>query len=416
MAQEINQLAADPITAHAFNADRTKLAVCENSNEVKIYQKIPGKPNTASIWSTIHTLSDHDKVVTSIDWAPRRNQIVTASQDRNAYVWQYGPDPADPSKPAGWQPTLVLLRLNRSATFVRWSPDEAKFAVGSGARAIAVCQYDDESNWWVAKHLKKPLRSTVLSVAWHPNSVLLAAGSADATCRVLSAYIKGVDSKPTPTVWGERIPFNTICGDFSAPSGGWVHDVCFSPSGDALAFVSHDSAVTIVYPSGPDSAPHAMHVIKLPSLPFISLSFCTEDSFVAAGHDCQPMVFQGTAQAGWKLVKTLDEGKSSNATQSPRQAVAGGGIGRLNNEAFNLFRSADTRGVMSPAEGAATSGNRAGVDTVHSNTITSIRHFAGQPGAVSHLSTSGVDGKLVIWDFNGGTAAGITKAISSIRI
>ncbi|KNZ45806.1 hypothetical protein VP01_779g8 [Puccinia sorghi] len=409
MALEINQLATDPITAHAFNLDRTQLAVCENSNEVKIYQK-----NTSSSWKSTHTLSDHDKVVTSIDWAPRRNQIVTASQDRNAYVWQYGPDPADPSKPPTWQPTLVLLRLNRSATFVRWSPDEAKFAVGSGARAIAVCQYDDESNWWVAKHLKKPLRSTVLSLAWHPNSVLLAAGSADATCRVLSAYIKGVDSKPSPTVWGERIPFNTICGDFSAPSGGWVHDVCFSPSGDTLAFVSHDSAVTVVYPSGPDSLPHAIHVIKLPSLPFISLSFCTEHSFVAAGHDCQPMVFQGSCEGGWQLVKTLDEGKASSSAQSPRQSV--GGIGRLNNEAFNLFRSADSRGVMSPAEGVATSGNRAGVDTVHSNTITSIRNFAGEAGRISHLSTSGVDGKLVIWDFNGGSAAGITKAISSMRV
>ncbi|KNE86748.1 hypothetical protein PSTG_19888, partial [Puccinia striiformis f. sp. tritici PST-78] len=86
----------------------------------KIYEKSEAKlgpGNTTSSWTSIHTLSDHDKVVTSIDWAPRRNQIVTASQDRNAYVWQYGTDPLDPSKPATWQPTLVLLRLNRSATF-----------------------------------------------------------------------------------------------------------------------------------------------------------------------------------------------------------------------------------------------------------------------------------------------------------
>ena len=30
--------------------------------------------------------------------------------------------------------TLVLLRINRAATCVRWSPEENKFAVGSGAR------------------------------------------------------------------------------------------------------------------------------------------------------------------------------------------------------------------------------------------------------------------------------------------
>ena len=34
--------------------------------------------------------------------------------------------------------TLVLLRINRAATCVRWSPREDKFAVGSGARIISV--------------------------------------------------------------------------------------------------------------------------------------------------------------------------------------------------------------------------------------------------------------------------------------
>ena len=35
----------------------------------------------------------------------------------------------------------------------------------------------------------------MLSVDWHPNNVLLAAGSADAKARVFSAYIKEVDKK-----------------------------------------------------------------------------------------------------------------------------------------------------------------------------------------------------------------------------
>ena len=73
----------------------------------------------------------------------------------------------------------MLLRINRAATFVRWSPHENKFAVASGARVIAVCYFDEEHNWWTSKHLKKPMRSTVLSLDWHPNNSLLAAGSAD---------------------------------------------------------------------------------------------------------------------------------------------------------------------------------------------------------------------------------------------
>lgn len=68
-------------------------------------------------------------------------------------------------------------------------------------RAIAVCSFDPENNWWVARQLKKPIRSTVLSVDWHPNNVLLAAGSADMKARVLSAYIKDVDKRLVHIAW-----------------------------------------------------------------------------------------------------------------------------------------------------------------------------------------------------------------------
>ena len=150
-------------------------------------------------------------MITAIDWAPKSNRIVTSSQDRNAYVWQEQPDPETGN--LVWKPTLVLLRINRAATDVKWSPHEDKFAVSSGARyatlqlkkfilrlkfvfsAIAICSFDAENNWWVSKLLKKPIRSTVLSVDWHPNNVLLAAGSADMKARVFSAYIKEVDDK-----------------------------------------------------------------------------------------------------------------------------------------------------------------------------------------------------------------------------
>ncbi|KAG0148954.1 hypothetical protein CROQUDRAFT_89776 [Cronartium quercuum f. sp. fusiforme G11] len=408
MAQQINQLANTSITAHAFNADRSQLAVCENTPEVKIYAR------SGNGWTLTDTLTDHDKVVTSIDWAPTRNQIVTASQDRNAYVWNYAPDTLDLAQRPKWHPTLVLLRLNRSATVVRWSPDEQKFAVGSGSRTIAVCTYDDESNWWVAKHIKKPLRSTVLSLDWHPNSVLLSAGAADGRARVFSAFIKGLDSKPAPSVWGERLPFNTICGDFGSPAGGWVHDVAFSPSGDALAFVSHDSTVTVVYPSGQDGVPATVWMVKLATLPIVSLTFVGQDTFVGAGHDCEPLVFAGDRSRGWRQVRSLDEQKRTGAGGAQQRAST---AGRLNNEAFNLFRAADSRGVTSPTgAGVGSGGHRAGVDTVHCNTITSVRAFAGSIGAVSQVSTSGVDGKVVIWNVQGGAVGGVTRGIGNMGI
>ena len=62
---------------------------------------------------------------------------------------------------------------------MKWSPNEDKFAVASGARAIAICYFEEDGDWFVSKHLKKPIRSTVLSLDWHPNNVLIASGSAD---------------------------------------------------------------------------------------------------------------------------------------------------------------------------------------------------------------------------------------------
>ena len=181
---------------------------------------------------------------------------------------------------------MVLLRINRAATFVRWSPSERKFAVGSGARVIAVCYFEEENDWWVSKHLKKPLRSTITTIAWHPNSVILAAGSTDSHARVFSSFVKGVDERPQASAWGERLPFNTVCGEYLNSSAGWVHGCAFSPSGNVLAFAAHDSSVTVVYPGGPEQPPKAVISLSTQLLPFLSLIWNGESEIIAAGFVC----------------------------------------------------------------------------------------------------------------------------------
>jgi len=401
-APEVYNVSQSPITSHAFNADRTQVAVSLNSNQVQILSR------SGHDWTPTETLSEHDKIITSIDWAPNSNRIVTASQDRNAYVWQQAPDPL--TGRAVWKPTLVLLRINRAATFVRWSPFEDKFAVASGARAIAVCSFDPDNNWWVAKQLKKPIRSTVLSVDWHPNNVLLAAGSADMKARVFSAYIKDVDKRPPPSVWGEKLPFNTVCGEYSSPSGGWVHSVSFSPSGDVLAFASHDSTVSVVYPGGP-----TIFTIRSNSLPYVSLMWTTEDSIVTAGHDCQPVLFGG-GPSGWQAVGSLDDTTAPKSSVGPRGALTGGAspVGRLNSAAFNTFRNADSRGLGSSPGGGTPLATDTELFTVHQNTITDIRAYEGAPGAVTRVSTSCVDGKLVIWHVN--AVSGLGTKLKALRV
>ncbi|CAK5264790.1 unnamed protein product [Mycena citricolor] len=389
MAPEVFNLAQTPITTHAFSADRTQVAVSLNSNEAQIFTR------QGTGWTSTETLAEHDKIITSIDWAPSSNRIVTASQDRNAYVWQQAQDSV--TGKLIWKPTLVLLRINRAATYVRWSPKEDKFAVASGARAIAVCSFDPENNWWVSKLLKKPIRSTVLSVDWHPNNVLLAAGSADMKARVFSAYIKEVDERPAPTVWGSKLPFNTVCAEYASPAGGWVHTVAFSPSGDVLAFAGHDSSISIAYPGGP-----AVYSIRMPSLPLVTLTWTGENSIVAAGHDCQPLVFSGS-QDGWQNVGSLDDNTSGKAANT-----RSGGVGRLNSAAFSTFRDADSRGQT----GSGSQDTK--LATVHQNTITSVRPYEYSGEQVTKVSTSGVDGNLVIWEVDNVSA--LTGRLGGMKV
>ncbi|KAK7205686.1 WD40-repeat-containing domain protein [Myxozyma melibiosi] len=365
MSHSSQSLGHVPIEDHSFSADRGTLALARDIG-VELY-------DTSGPKYTLRTsLAGHDKTVTAVDIALQSGRIVTCSQDRNALVWE-------PAADGTYKPTLVLLRINRAATFARWSPDEKKFAVGSGARAIAVCYFEEENDWWVSRHIKKPLRSTVLSVEWHPNSVLLAAGSTDSHARVFSAFVKDVDARPAPTVWGERVPFQTLCGDFVSPAGGWVHDAAFSPSGNALAFVSHDSSVTVVYPSGPEQPPAAIVNITTTMLPFISLVWLSENEIVAAGHDCHPVVFVGSDQQGWQLDHSVDDPlkvKKSSGKES---------------SALNMFRQMDLKGTPTSASEDST------LPTIHQNTITKLRAYASSGGRVTKVSSTGVDGRVVIF-------------------
>ena len=270
--------------------------------------------------------------------------------------------------PTGYKPTLVLLRISRAATFVRWSPSETKFAVASGDRVIAICYFEEENDWWVSKHLKKPIRSTITSVAWHPNSVLLAAGSTDAHARVFSSFIKGVDERPEPSAWGERLPFNTVCGEFLNNSAGWVHSVSFSPSGDSLAFVAHDSSITVVYPSGPEQPPKAVVTIATQLLPFKSLLWKTEDEIIAAGYDCEAFRFQGD-ESGWQLTGTV--------------AKARAGMGEHREEsALNMFRQMDLKGKVK---------DDTQLKTVHQNTISTLRPYSSSGGRLTKFSCKSQD-------------------------
>eukprot|EP00005_Dracoamoeba_jomungandri_P003470 CAMPEP_0174260270 /NCGR_PEP_ID=MMETSP0439-20130205/9456_1 /TAXON_ID=0 /ORGANISM="Stereomyxa ramosa, Strain Chinc5" /LENGTH=349 /DNA_ID=CAMNT_0015344483 /DNA_START=22 /DNA_END=1071 /DNA_ORIENTATION=+ len=337
------------ITCHAWNANKTKIAFCPNNTEVHIYNK------SGNTYTKDTVLTEHDSRVLGIDWAPNTNRLVTCSEDRNAYVWAL--------ENGQWKPTLVILRVNRAATCVKWSPDETKFAVSSGAKCVSVCYFEQENDWWVSKHIKKH-KSTVTSVAWHPNSIILATCSSDFKCRLFSAFVSGCDQPSQNSPFPNSDRFGQPLAEYTAY--GWVHCAAWSPSGNVLGFVSHDSSITFVTLNGGEQR------IPLNNLPFRAIVFLDEGSAVAAGHDNNPMLFKN--QGGqWGLVKEIDGGNAKKVVQTSAAS-----------QARQMFENKATMG---------TDTNETTLSTLHQNAISCIQRFGN-----NQISTTGVDGKLVIWN------------------
>ncbi|OQV13711.1 Actin-related protein 2/3 complex subunit 1A [Hypsibius exemplaris] len=352
---EVHSFGIEPITCHSFNKNRSEVAFSLNSNDVIICK------NNNGHWSTTATLAAHDLRVTGIDWAPISNRIVTCGADRNAYVWEH--------KNGVWTKSLVLLRINRAATCVQWSPKENKFAVGCGAKLVAICYFDEENDWWLSKHIKKPIRSSVTSVDWHPNNFLLAAGSTDFSSRVFSAFVKEVDDKPTPSSWGDKFTFGNLLAEFSRP-GGWLHSVRFSPSGEKLAWVSHDSSISVV-----DSKRDVSQAVtlKTPFLPFMSCVWLKETHILTAGHDCCPMLYSFDQTGKLIFVSRIEQVQERKT----------GGF-----NALKKFKDLDTR--------AATESVDIFLETTHQNTITQLSLTSANKNDTTVCST-GMDGQMVLW-------------------
>ncbi|GAB4859706.1 Actin- protein 2/3 complex subunit 1A [Ancistrocladus abbreviatus] len=357
---------AQCITCHAWSPDHSMVAVCPNSEEVHIYRSLEGK------WDRIHVLRKHDQIVSAIDWSSKLNRIVTVSHDRNSYVWNY--------EAAEWVPTLVILRLNRAALCVQWSPRENKFAVGSGAKTVCICYYDQENNWWVSKLIRKRHNSSVTGVAWHPDNILLATTSTDGKCRLFSTYIKGVDTRDSrasssESKFGEQI----IQLDLSY---SWAFGVKWSPSGNTLAYVGHNSMIYFVDDVGP--SPLAQNV-AFRDLPLRDVLFVSEKMVIGVGFDCCPMVFAADESGLWSFVRHLGERK---ATPSARQ-------GSQFSEAFGKLYGQSKHGIANDG----VEGPRGGI---HDNCINCIMPLKKKGASkVMRFSTSGLDGKVVIWDLEG---------------
>jgi len=351
--------AGGAISCHAWNGDKSRVALSPNSNEIHIYKK------EGAEWVREHTLAEHDQTVNGIDWAPKSNRIVSCSHDRNAYVWTV--------ENGKWQPVLVILRISRAATAVKWSPEENKFAVASSAKCVAVCFFDKDNNWWVSRHIKKH-KSTVLSLAWHPNNVLLLTGSSDFKARVFSAAIKNVDKTAPATPFGDKTGFGEMLAEYLV--GGWVHNVVWSPSGNSIAFVAHDSSITFVDISR--GAPGNLQIVKVAFLPLYDLLFTSENQVIAGGHDCSPLVFNTTGDGSWAFSNLIAEKKDPVAQKT-------GGT----KQAFELFKNKVEVGANTNVQTLL---------ILHQNCIIFLVAFESSGKDVKKFITGALDGKMVVWN------------------
>jgi actin related protein 2/3 complex subunit 1A/1B len=142
------------------------------------------------------------------------------------------------------------------------------------------------------------------------------------------------------------------------------------------------------------------------SLPLVTLTWTSDDSIVAAGHDCQPLFFSGS-EVGWQKIGSLDDTTAPKSAEPGRPGFgSNSSVGRLKAGAFATFRDADSRGQSSISGSGISTESK--LLTVHQNTITSVRAYEAHGGRVTRVSSSGVDGKLVIWEANAVATGGVS--------
>jgi len=162
-------------------------------------------------------------------------------------------------------------------------------------------------------------------------------------------------------------------------STGWVHNAKWSPSGNKFAYLSHDAHIGFVDVS--QGAPGETTTVRLRDLPVLDFIWVNEDSIVAVGHDCNPILF--TNQGGnWSQTRKLDD-------QGAAAAAAKKGAGQNDSRAaFDLFKNKVEVGSNT---------NITSLNTRHQNTITCIIPYTVAGNSVKEFTTTGLDGVIELW-------------------
>jgi len=178
------------------------------------------------------------------------------------------------------------------------------------------------------------------------------------------------ETNPTEGIFPAK-NFGEILAEYV--SSGWVHSVTWSPNGSKIAFVGHDSTITFIDVAGGGTP----QTLRLTQLPLADVIFTSENGAVAGGHDYAPLHFVNSG-GNWSFSSIIAAEKKAEAPKASGAKAA-----------MSKFQNLDTTGKSARTEA---------LTTIHQNSISWVRPYEEKNGNVSQFSTSGLDGKLVLWN------------------
>lgn len=181
------------------------------------------------------------------------------------------------------------------------------------------------------------------------------------------------------------MPLGNLMAEFknSANSGGgWINNVSFSSDGNKICWVGHDSCINVA------DAANGVIRSKTEYLPFLSCQWISPLSVVVAGHSCIPLVY---------ILKDNELVLSYKLDKSQKKESSG-------ISAMRIFQSLDRN--------LRTENSDTFVESIHQNAITCIRLYEGGKSDAVKISTSGVDGQLVIWNID----SNLSNSFNNLRV
>lgn len=271
---------------------RNELAIATNSGKIKILDK--------TTFQLLHELTEHTQHVTSLDWNPTTNLLISGSHDRSTIIWNFDQE---------WKPALVNFPTTTAITDVCWSPSGLKFAATTAEGILGIGFYSQTLQLWNAKKIRAHKNAAILSLAFSYNGLYVVTGSVDMTVKVISAIVKEIDNVNEAE--------SEVLYEFKA--NVWVNKVIWSQDSSFVAVATHSNRVLFWTPENTQT-------LTWEGKPFFTGTFLTNTSVVFAGYDLMPILYKlqpssnswvQVDQSALKVVKIVTSGGEEAKVSMP---------------------------------------------------------------------------------------------------